>query len=739
MHISTRRSRKGGSRRSWWGWTTPVVVCLVAAVLQAPQSALADPVVDPADSSRAAADASAQCADTEALRDALDVRTAEITDVISEWNTEGATRLTRPLGTSVPSEAFCEVQVSMTHGVENGFGPDAMHVWVWLPQEWNGRLQAVGGGGTNATHGAGSMVDAVADGYAVMASDSGVTGDLQPNIFLDGSDRFNWQIFENWTYRGVWESTLVAQALVEATYDETAAYSYWNGCSNGGRQGLAMAQRFPDLFDGVLSAAPAIYGADRLNMTMSWPAMVQNDELGENLSTCKLAHMAESVRDYCDGDDGLRDGLVAAPEDCGYEAALETVRGKKLPCGTVSRRDVRIATRIFEGPRTEAGQQVWFGHTPGVDLTGGVFRVGPSFAFQNFAFADTSVDWTDYTAQDLVTSVRDRFQGRLELLASADPVLEPFRRSGGKVLMWHGLSDGLFPAAQSTHYYDEVAKLSGDRTSDFFRLFLAPGVDHCSGGPGHEPTDPFDSLVQWVEEGEAPDSLPAAHVEDGRVVSERNLCAYPQQQIYTGGPITEATSFTCGDAAAPVTRTATTVTAPRVTGVRGRPVSARVTVRSKDGEPEGVVDAKIAGKVVATVTLEGGQAQVSLGAYLPAAATQVTFVYRGYGAHQGSRKTVPLKLAKAPSTVTARSPKVVVARGGHLRLNIRVSAGVPVAGQAKIRGFGPRTTRVRAGRATLVIRVPKRAAVGPRKLTVVFPGSATVARSTTTLRVRVTR
>ncbi|WP_238407638.1 tannase/feruloyl esterase family alpha/beta hydrolase [Pimelobacter simplex] len=478
----------------------------------------------------------------------LEVVGAEVTAVAAVAHDGGTTRLTVPTGSAMPALSLCEVQLTLTHGVEGGLGPDEAHVWLWLPDEWNGRLQAVGGGGTLATNGPAAMAPALADGYAVVAGDSGVPAARQPNIFLTAEQDFDWQLFENWTYRGVRDMTVLAQAAIEAHYGEPAAYSYWNGCSNGGRQGMAMAQRFPDLYDGVLAAAPAMYGADRLNMTMSWPAVVQNERLGGFLPTCKLAAMRDAVLAACDGDDGVEDGLVSRPELCDYRTALGGVVGTKTPCGKVKKTDAAVVAEIYRGPHEADGRAVWYGHTPGMDLTGGIVRVPPSFALQNFAFADLSYDWRQVSTTDLVGEVRSRLQGRLELLATADPALDTFAATGGKVLMWHGLADGLFPADQSIHYYDEVRTLSGAATDDYFRLFLAPGVDHCRGGVGPQPVDPFDALVRWVEDGDAPDVLPASGPAPDGGDRERGLCPYPQVQVYRGGDPNSAASFDCSSA-----------------------------------------------------------------------------------------------------------------------------------------------------------------------------------------------
>lgn len=478
--------------------------------------------------------------------ESLSIGSAEITEATGIWNDGTSTRVTPPEATDVDADPFCEVAVTLTHGEEGGYGPDEVGIWVWLPEDWNGRLQAIGGGGTYATNGPEAMREALAGGYAVAASDAGIGEERQPNIFLTDQETFDWQIFENWTHRSVGETGLLAQATVEAFYDEPAAYSYWNGCSNGGRQGLAAAQRYPDLFDGVLAAAPTLYGADRLNMTMSWPAIVQQERLGGLMEECTATAMTTAIIDHCDADDGAQDGLLSDPRACDVAAALQPLIGTETPCGSIGPEEVAVALEVFAGPTTADGQQVWYGFEPGIDLAGGAVLTPPAFALQNFAFADLDHDWTTVGTTDLVTSVRARLQGRLELLATADPSLTRLRDAGGKVLMWHGLADAVFPAQQSVHYVDEVTRLSGEGTADFLRLFLAAGVDHCGGGTGPAPADPLAVLVDWVEEGTAPETLLAEQRdEDGEVIRTRELCAYPAQQTYSGGDVDDAGSFAC--------------------------------------------------------------------------------------------------------------------------------------------------------------------------------------------------
>ncbi|GAA5056357.1 hypothetical protein HNP84_007015 [Thermocatellispora tengchongensis] len=478
----------------------------------------------------------------------LTVPGARITGVRAALNPGGGKALiTPPSGTTVPDRVFCEVEIALTHGREGteGLPADDVHVWVWLPKDWNGRLQAVGGGGTRATYGAPSMVSALEDGYAVTVSDAGLSVEKpQIHIFLTGG-RFNWQLFENWSYRSVHDNAVLAKAVVHRYYGSPARYSYWRGCSNGGRQGLEMTQRFPGDFDGVLAEAPAIYGAERLNMTMSWPAFLQNDAFGGFIPECKMTALTETIVQACDGEDGLVDGLVSNPAGCDYREVLNGQIGRSLPCGEITAREIEVVTKILEGPRTESGRFVWYGYTPGVDLNNS--RTYTGWPIQNFLKHDPAYDWRTSTTDELINVFGPMYRSRLDILSGSDPVLQPFANRGGKLLMWHGLADGAFPADQSVHYYKEVRQISGERTDDFFRLFLAPGVDHCGGGAGPKPTDPFGALVAWVERGVAPRTLPAAHTgEDGKIVRERALCPYPQVQVYQGGDPDRPESFRCG-------------------------------------------------------------------------------------------------------------------------------------------------------------------------------------------------
>ena len=471
-------------------------------------------------------------------RPLVKVEGATITQILAQHNP------TAPLaGTPAPAIPFCEVEVLLTHGVEaDGALPqDEVRIWVWLPDNWNGRFVTLGGGGTIARANATAMGASLVQGYAVATSDSGVLQAFQPNIFVQ-QGKFNWQLFENWSYRGVHDSAVASKAVTQAYYlDTKPAYSYWSGCSNGGRQGLEMAQRFPEDYDGVMSAAPAIYAVARQNLSISWPVFLQNDAFGANIATCKRNALTAAVVAACDANDAVVDQLISDPKACNYSAALESTGRRytgELHCDYAGRSG--IAKKIIEGPHTPDGRFIWYGYPPGA----GVPTNSANFWIQNFLLQDLTFDYRTSNTDELLNKWYPMaYNNRLAILEGSHPVPKPFADRGGKVLMWHGLADSLVPPEQSEHYWKEVAHLSGNKTKDFFRLFMAPGVGHCGGGTGPSPVDPLAALVGWVENGVAPNALPAERLVSGVLQRARNLCPFPQVQVYQGGDINAASSF----------------------------------------------------------------------------------------------------------------------------------------------------------------------------------------------------
>jgi hypothetical protein len=423
--------------------------------------------------------------------------------------------------------------------------PEKINIIVSLPSTgWNGRFQGVGGGGF-----AGSVTppDSTArTGYAAAATDTGHAADGGDGSWAWSPTGMKTNLIQDFASRSLHELTVKGKAVTRAFYGRSPAYSYWNGCSTGGRQGLMEAQRYPDDYDGILSAAPAT-NWDRFIPSELWPQVVMH-EMGDVLPSCKLDAFTQAAVAACDRDDGVVDG-IAANSSCRFDPAK--LIGKETGCGTITAKDAAVVKKIWQGPRRENGSFLWYGLTPGsplaylagsVDGRQAPFPIAASW-FQWWLAKDSGFDWTTVTMNSFA---RYFDQSRAEyngVLGTDNPDLRRFRDSGGKIVIWHGEADGLITPHGSIDYYERVVQRMGglDRTKSFARLFLAPGVDHCGGGAGAAPTDPLAAVVDWVEKSRAPRALPAANA-----TVTRPLCAWPEVARYKGrGDTDDAVNFRC--------------------------------------------------------------------------------------------------------------------------------------------------------------------------------------------------
>jgi hypothetical protein len=440
---------------------------------------------------------------------------------------------------------------------------------VWLPTDtYNGRFQAVGNGYFGGFIAYDSMGPVLRDGYATASTDMAhsETGTSGAWAITEDGERDSQRI-EDFASRSLFELTEKSQDLIHAFYDEDPEYSYFSGCSTGGRQGMMLAQRMPDAYDGIMSAAPAI-NWDRFLVAEMWPQVVMHQDLGGPIPTCKLELATEAAIAHCDSLDGVEDGLLEDPRLCDFD--LTTLVGQKTPCGVFTEAEAAAIQKIWDGPRTADGEFLWYGLEPdaplgddpeGVGPTGGVWEPGEAgwdrLAGTNpflvseeyikyFVLADPDWDYRTLTYEGFEDVFRKSQEMFNDVLGTDDPDLSQFRDAGGKLVMWHGWIDQMIFPMGSIDYYERAHDELGDDVTDTFRLFMAPGVNHCAGGPGPQPVDPFGALVDWVEAGDAPAQLAAARVEDGETVQTRPLCLYPDVAVWSGGGSTDAAAnFTC--------------------------------------------------------------------------------------------------------------------------------------------------------------------------------------------------
>ena len=437
--------------------------------------------------------------------------------------------------TPIPMTAACRVV---------GRVRPAVNFEVWMPVSgWNGKFQGVGGGGFAGVISYGAMATALRRGYATASTD---TGHATPG----GSWAMGHpELVIDFGYRAVHEMTVKAKAIVEAFYGTGPRRSYFVGCSTGGRQGLMEAQRYPSDYDGIVAGAPANYWTRMPAGNLNAAAATLNDD-ATRLPAAALAALNTGALAACDARDGVTDGLIENPQRCSFDpASLQCVGTSNDSCLTPAQ--VGAARRIYGpavNPRTK--EEIFPGMPPGSELTWGALTGGPQpFAialdfFRYFVFADPNWDWRTMDFDQAVAAADQKVGA---VLNAVDPDLSGFKARGGKLLMYHGWNDQLISPQNSVNYYGSVSKAMGaSATGEFARLFMAPGMLHCVGGPGPNAFDAVGALEQWVEQGQAPAQIIASHSSNGAVDRTRPLCPYPQVATYTGsGSIDEAASFVC--------------------------------------------------------------------------------------------------------------------------------------------------------------------------------------------------
>ncbi|MFF3595624.1 tannase/feruloyl esterase family alpha/beta hydrolase [Kitasatospora indigofera] len=453
--------------------------------------------------------------------------------------------------------AFCDVTVTLTHPGQG----DHAHVRVWLPQQnWNGRLQSVGGSAYAAGDYGTDLAAAVKGGYAAATTDAGVSTYIDASWALGADGKVNTGLLQNFASRSEHEAALLAKQVVAGHYDRAASYSYFTGCSTGGRQGYMEAQKYPEDYDGILANAPAV-NWDEFEVATLWPQVVMNEQKTYP-SACEFKAFTDAAVQACDPDDGAKDGLVTDPAACGYDprrliGTVVECEGKQL---TVTAADAEVVRRIWDGPRTASGRKLWAGVPVGADLSGlaGTRKgtdgkpVGTPFPVpaewvSSWLKKQPAFDVSTITYEQFAQLFKQSQNEYDKVIGTDDPDLTAFRKAGGKLLTYHGTADQYIPTDGTVKYRQQVEQRTGGakKTDDFYRLFLAPGTAHC-GLNGQN--SGLAALTAWVEHGKAPKTLPATlTTASGRSVS-RNLCAYPSVPRYQGGDIADAASFRCGPA-----------------------------------------------------------------------------------------------------------------------------------------------------------------------------------------------
>jgi len=448
----------------------------------------------------------------------------------------------RPL--AVP--AFCRVAAVATPT------PDShINFEVWIPDgaSWNGKFQGVGTGGFAGAISYGALADGVRRGYATASTDTGHTGDDlefgfgHPEKIVD------------WAYRSIHLMTEAGKLIVRNHTGRFPERAYFNGCATGGHQAMMEVQRYPADYDGVVAGNPA---ADRSNEIIAylWDWRATHAPDGRPLvDPSRFELLTRSAVAACDRDDGIADGVIDDPRRCRFDPGSLLCEGDSSPA-CLTRQELDAVRKVYAGPSNpRTGTQIFPGWPLGSEGYGpnagdgwrnfldvpeprrvGFFRY---FVFNNQAWDWWSFDW------DRDVAFVDR---EMSFINATSHDLHAYRERGGKIVMHTGWSDPILPAPDVIKYYEEVTRAIGDAdTRAFFRLFMAPGMGHCSGGPGPNSLDALSALEAWVEQGAPPDTIVATRRRgDGAVERTRPLCPYPQVARWSGrGSTDDAKNFTC--------------------------------------------------------------------------------------------------------------------------------------------------------------------------------------------------
>jgi hypothetical protein len=460
--------------------------------------------------------------------------------------------------------AFCRVTAAAKPAADSD-----IKIEVWLPSSgWNGRFRGQGNGGFAGEIDYRALGLAVFQGYASAATDTGhATEGTNATWALGHPEKI-----VDFAYRAIHEMTVIGKATTKAFYGDAAQHSYFANCSNGGRQALMEAQRYPEDYDGILAGAPANYWTHLLASAI-YDAQATTLDPASYIPASKIPAIAKAVNDSCDAQDGVTDGVLNDPRKCHFDtAALVCKAADSDAC--LTQPQVTALKKLYEGAHDSKGKEIFPGFLPGGEAGGGgwplwITGMGPGksllFAFGIGYFSDMvydKADWDYKTANldEAVAASDKKFSG---VLNATETNLKPFESHGGKLIIYHGWNDAAISALNTINYYEAVQnKMGKQQANSFLRLFMVPGMQHCGGGPGPDvfgqagfstPNDPqhniYLALEEWVEKGAAPSTVIATKQpgEGSTLKQTRPLCAYPQVAIYKGnGDTNDAANFACG-------------------------------------------------------------------------------------------------------------------------------------------------------------------------------------------------
>lgn len=461
--------------------------------------------------------------------------------------------------------AFCRVMAT-----DQPTADSDIKIEVWMPATgWNGKFRGQGNGGFAGEIYYRALAQAILQGYASAATDTGHAGRATDATWALGRP----EKIIDFAYRAIHDMTVVAKATVEAFYGDAPKRSYFAGCSNGGRQALMEAQRYPKDYDGILAGAPANYWTHLL-VSALWDAQATTLDPHSYIPRSKIPTIAHAVLAACDAKDGVKDGILNNPRQCDFNPATMLCKeGDSDSC--LTQPQVTALKKLYEGAHDAKGKQIFPGFVPGGEegpggwglwITGDAPGKGLLFAFASGYFGNMVYDkahWDYKSAEldDAMAASEQKFGGVMNAGATN---MKPFAAHGGKLILYHGWNDAAISPLNTINYYASVMEtMSKQNTDSFVRLYMVPGMQHCGGGPGPDvfggqgispAKDPqhniYLALEQWVEKGTAPSTMIASRMEGegpaAKVKMTRPLCPYPLEAKYKrSGDTNDAANFVC--------------------------------------------------------------------------------------------------------------------------------------------------------------------------------------------------
>jgi feruloyl esterase len=449
--------------------------------------------------------------------------------------------------------SFCRVQATLTPSSDSD-----IKVEVWLPGEsWNGKFVGIGNGIWAGQLSYSQLADPLSRGYAVATTDTGHTGNGMTAEWAIGHP----EKLVDFGHRAVHEMAKTAKSAIQAYYGSAPKISLWNSCSTGGRQGLMAAYRYPDDFDAISAMAPANPMTDLMTQTM-WAGWQPNRAPGAAISMPKMAALHQAAVKQCDRLDGLEDGVIGRPDACDFDpATIQCTAGDGDQCLTPTQ--VETARALYNGIPDPRGGTLLGGWPAGSEMQLGALTQGPQpfpvalTYFSMLTYGDRpNWGWKTFDYFRGVYDAREFGAGTLNVPSDG---LGAFFARGGKLLLSHGWNDGLIPAGNTLLFYRGLYhSLPQSQAQQQLRLFMAPGMDHCSGGEGPSQFDTLAVIDDWATTGQAPNrilatrpvnappGMPGAPAAPPREPMSRPLCPYPAYAEYTGsGDTADAANFRC--------------------------------------------------------------------------------------------------------------------------------------------------------------------------------------------------